>query len=392
MQTKLDKLPGSVHRLELDGRIIFIVGTAHVSRKSVEDVEETISKVQPDTICVELCEPRFKAMTEKDAWKKMDILKIVKEKKTLFLLSQLIISSFYKKIGEELGVQPGEEMLKGIELSREMEAKLVLADRKIEITLKRVWGYLGFWSKIKLLFHLITSLVVSPGIDSEMVEEMKNKDQLENVMDSFAGAFPEIKKRLIDERDVYLSQKIRESSGQKIVAVVGAGHIPGIKRYISETIPVEPIMETPPASLLPKILKWAIPALIIALVVYGFLKGGVSHSVESIYIWVFVNGLLSAAGAALAFAHPFTIFSAFVGAPVTSLNPMIAAGWVAGLVQAWVKKPTVTDLEDLPVAVTTVKGFWLNPVTRILLVVIMANMGSSLGTFIAGSWIAMRVF
>ena len=219
---------------------------------------------------------------------------------------------------------------------------------------------------------------------------MKSKDQLENIMEAFTDSFPEVKKRLIDERDIYLSQKIRIAPGKKIVAVVGAGHVKGIKEHIINDIPLGPVMEIPPKSVIPQILKWAIPLSILVLLVVGFFKGGVEHSAQSIYIWILVNGILSAVGTAIAFGHPLTILSAFVGAPITSLNPMIAAGWVAGLVQAWIKKPTVHDFEDLPNAISSIKGFWLNPVSRILLVVVLANLGSTFGTIISGIWIAER--
>jgi len=385
-------LPESVHHLNVMGRDIYLVGTAHVSKESVIDVRKTFEEVNPDTVCVELCEPRYRAMTDIDTWKKMNIFKVIKEKKAVFLLAQLLMTSFYRKIGETLGVQPGAEMIEGFTLAREHKKELVLADRNVEITLKRVWGYLNLWHKLKMIFHLHLGIFFSEKIDEGLIEDMKKKDQLENILETFTDTFPEVKKRLIDERDVYLSQKIRNAPGKTIVAVVGAGHLKGIRENIQHDIPLEPLLELPPKSVLPSILKWAIPVLIGALIIIGFFKGGAQHSLESVYIWFLVNGVLSALGAALALAHPVTIFSAFVGAPITSLNPMIAAGWVAGLVQAWIKKPTVTDLEELPVAIGTVKGFWTNPVCRILLVVVFANIGSSLGTFIAGGWIAVRVF
>ncbi|MBW2554740.1 MAG: TraB family protein, partial [Deltaproteobacteria bacterium] len=229
-------------------------------------------------------------------------------------------------------------------------------------------------------------------IDESLIEKIKEQDQLETIMETFSKSFPEVKKRLIDERDIYLAQKIRSAPGTTVVAVVGAGHVPGIQQHIHKNEPIAPLVEVPPKSILPAILKWAIPALIITLLVAGFFKGGRQHSVESIYIWILVNGILSAVGAAIALAHPLTILATFVAAPITSLNPTIAAGWVSGLVQTWVKKPTVSDLEDLPNAISSVKGFWMNPVSKILLVVVLANLGSSLGTFISGSWIAARLF
>ena len=385
-------LPASVTHVTVDGKDVYLVGTAHVSKESVVDVRTTIELVQPDTVAVELCPARHAAMTRRDDWKKMDIFKVIREGKAVFLLVQLIMSSFYCKLGEQLGVQPGAEMMEGVKLAGERNLELVLADRDVQVTLKRVWGFLSLWNKMKMMTELLAGIFVSEDVDEKMIEEIKNQDQLENIMGAFAESFPGVKERLIDERDIYLAQKIRSARGRKIVAVVGAGHVPGILRQITHENDLTPLMELPPKGRAGQILKWGIPLAILALFVIGFFRGGASTSIDAIWIWVLVNGLLSGAGAAIALAHPLTIAATFVGAPLTSLNPMIAAGWVAGLVQAWVKRPTVADLEDLPNAVCSVKGFWMNPVSRILLVVVLANVGSSLGTFISGSWIAVRVF
>jgi pheromone shutdown-related protein TraB len=385
-------LAGSVSRITTGGKEVYLVGTAHVSRESVKDVRETCEKLKPETVCVELCAARYKTLVKQDAWKQMNIFKVIREKKAVFLLAQLIMTAFYRKLGEQLGVQPGAEMLEGVKVAEELGSELVLADRDIEVTLKRVWGHLNWWNKLKMTGQLLASLLLAEKIDEEMIEDMKNRDQLEALLESFGKSFPEVKKRLLEERDIYLAQKIREAPGDMIVAVVGAAHVPGIEEHIGREETLAPLMEVPPPSKVPAMLKWGIPALILALLIGGFLKSGAQHSVQSIYIWVLVNGTLSALGAAAAFAHPVTILSAFLGAPLTSLNPMIAAGWVAGLVQAWVKKPTVADLEDLPNAISSARGFWMNPVSRILLVVVLANVGSALGTFIAGSWIAVRTF
>ena len=225
-----------------------------------------------------------------------------------------------------------------------------------------------------------------------MVEELKNQEKLGDVLDMLAREFPAMKVPLIDERDIYLSQKIRRAPGSRLVAVVGAGHVQGIERSLTTDHDLTPLESVPRPSITGRILKWAIPGLILALFVYAFLTGGAERSIDSIYIWFLVNGILSALGAAVALGHPITILSAFLAAPLTSLNPMIAAGWVSGLVQAIVKKPTVQDLEDLPEAINSVRGFWSNPVSRILLVVVFSNLGSMLGTFLAGSWIAARLF
>jgi pheromone shutdown-related protein TraB len=385
-------LPEHVSQISVNGKIIYLVGTAHLSKESVEDVRKTVEAVSPDTICVELCESRHRAIVNRDAWRKMNIFRVIKDGKAVFLLAQLIMTSFYRRLGKQLGVQPGAEMIEGIRIAESHGLHLVLADRDIQVTLRRVWGNLGLWSKARMLFQLAGGLFFSEEIDEKLIEEIKKKDQLENMMEIFAKSFPEVKKYLIDERDLYLAQMIRNAPGRTVVAVVGAGHAAGIRDQIQNDKPVGHLTEVPRKSNVMKVIKWAIPVLIITLIVAGFFKGGTGHSMESIYIWVLVNGILSAFGAAVALGHPLTILASFIGAPLTSLNPMIAAGWVAGLVQAGVKKPTVADLEELPSAILTVKGFWMNPVSRILLVVVLANLGSSLGTFIAGSWIAVRVF
>lgn len=383
-------LPERVTRLEVEGKTVYIVGTAHVSKQSVDDVIDTVAAVRPDSICIELCASRHRSLIERDNWKKMDLFKILKQGKALFLLVQLIMSSFYRKLGKKLGVEPGAEMLEGAKLAESTGAKLVLADRDIEVTLKRVWGYLNLWNKFKMLGELLAGLIFGEKIDEDLIEQMKEQDQLENIMDVFAKSFPEVKKRLIDERDVYLAEKIRTAPGEKIVAVVGAAHVPGIQKYIYQKNSLEEIMVIPPKSILPKILKWAIPALVISLLAWGFFQDGAQHFKNDVMIWVLVNGILSAIGAAVAFGHPLTVIASFVGAPLTSLNPMIAAGFVAGIVQTWIKKPTVADFEGIPEAITTVKGFWSNTVTRILLVFMLANFGSMLGTWISLAWIAAR--
>ena len=392
MEETQDQLPESVTEIEFEGKKIYLVGTAHVSHQSVTDVKTVIKSVRPDSVCVELCPSRHKAIVHPENWQQMDIFKIVKEHKALFLLVQLIMSSFYKKIGKKLGITPGAEMVESIHQAEKIGAELVLADRDVNITLKRVWGYLSFWQKLKLLFQLVWSSFSAEDLEEKTIEELKGKDQLEVIMEEMSVAFPEVKKRLIDERDLYLADKIRKAPGNTVVAVVGAGHVNGICQNIQAEIDVRPLLTLPPKSILPVILKWAIPLAIALLLIFGFIKGGAQHSIESISIWILVNGFFSALGVTLALAHPLTIISAFVAAPLTSLNPSIAAGWVTGLVQAWVKKPKVADLENLPKALGSLRLFWLNPVCRILLVVVLANLGSSLGTFIAGSWIAARSF
>jgi pheromone shutdown-related protein TraB len=383
-------LPDNVSHINLGDKDVYLVGTAHVSQESVADVRATIEQIKPDSVCVELCKSRYEAMTKKDIWAKMDIFKVIKEKKTLVLLTQLVMSSLYRRLGEKLGIQPGAEMLEAISIAQQQNAQLVLADRDVQITLKRVWGYLGFWNKLKLMMHLTAGIFESEQINAELVEKIKKQDQLEAVMAEFTEKFPEIKRRLIDERDIFLSQKIRQSGGQRVVAVVGAGHIEGIKRHIGQDEPIEHLLELPPKSRWTGVLQWGIPGVIIGILVYGFFSKGAAHSFGNIYIWILTTGLLSAIGAAAGLAHPLAILAAFLAAPITTLHPLLAAGWFAGLAQAWIKRPTVGDFENLPSAISTVKGFWTNPVIKILLIIALSNLGSMLGSWVAGVWIAAR--
>jgi pheromone shutdown-related protein TraB len=331
-------------------------------------------------------------MTRRDDWKRMDIYKVIKEGKAVFLMVQLVLQAFYRKIGDKLGVQPGAEMMEGVRLAEETGATLVLADRDVQVTLKRVWGFLGFWKKFQLLSQLLTSIFVDDDVDKALIEDMKKKDQLAAIMGSFGESFPQIKERLIDERDIYLAQKIRKAPGTNIVAVVGAGHVPGMQQYFDRDIDLAPLEELPPPSRWGTFWKWGLPGFFVVLLVVGFFRGGAEASMDALSIWVLVTGIGAALGSIAAFGHPLTVLSSFLAAPITTLHPLIAAGWVAGLVQAWVKKPTVSDLEDLPTSVMTIKGFWLNPVSRILLVVIFANLGATIGVFVSSSWIASRVF
>ena len=381
--------PERVCHVKAEDKDVYIVGTAHLSQESVQDVRTTVEQVHPETICVELCKSRHQAMTQADTWSKMDIFKVIRQKKAAFLLAQLIMTSFYRRLGEKLGIQPGAEMIEGIRLAEETKAELVLADRDIEITLKRVWGYLGFWNKLKLAMQLTMGIFIHDEIDADMVETLKQKDQLESIMAEFAEKFPEIKKRLIDERDTYLAQKIRSAAGKTVVVIVGAGHVKGIVSQIQEEHDLTELTELPPKSIWPKIIGWGVPILILVLIAYGF-TGGTRHGFENIYIWILVTGGLSAIATAIALGHPLTILSSFLVAPWTPFHPLIASGMVAGLVQAYIKRPRVGDLEDLPDAITSARGFWTNSVTRILLVFAFSNLGTALGAWVAGFWIAAR--
>jgi pheromone shutdown-related protein TraB len=372
-----------IHHLTFENKDIHLVGTAHVSRESVDLVNQVLNENKPDTVCVELCKSRYESLTQKKTWQEANIFKVIKDKKAFLLLSNLILAYFQKKIGHKLGIKPGEEMIRAIEAAERMGAEVHLADRDIRITLARTWRLMGLWTKIKLFAQIITSAGGLESITEEQIEEMKKRDVLETLLSEIGEELPEVKHILIDERDQYLTQKIRTAPGNKIVAVVGAGHVPGIKHYWDLPIDIAPLNHIPPRNKIVGALKWIIPLLILALFVLGFFTAGTATTTNMLKWWILANSILAGLGAALAFAHPLTIFSAVVSAPLTSLNPMIAAGWVSGFVEAFVGKPKVKDFERLPEDISSLKGFWRNKITRILLVVVFTNIGSSLGTFVA---------
>lgn len=373
----------TVHHLEYDDKQVILVGTAHVSRESAQQVRQVIQEENPDTVCVELCQSRYQSIRQKERWQETDIIKIIREKKSFLLLSNLLLASFQKRIAKKLDIKPGQEMITAIETADEMDAEIHLADRDIRTTLSRTWRAMGLWSKIKLLFQLMLSLGEVEEIKEEDIEKMKNEDVLETLLAEVGKALPVLKDILIDERDQYLAKKIRTAPGQKIVAVVGAGHVPGIKKYWNKDIDIRALEQLPPKSHTAGVLKWLIPGAIMAMFIAGFFYGGAKAGQDMIVWWIAANGILAGIGATIALAHPVTIVTSMLAAPLTSLNPMIAAGWVAGLVEAFSRKPKVKDLEKLPEDILSVRGFWRNKVTRILLVVVFTNLGSSIGTFVA---------
>ena len=379
---------GNVHEILLDGKKILLIGTAHISQSSVDEVNTVINQVNPDTVCIELCSSRYQAMLAKDQWKNMDIFKVIREGKSFLLFANLIMTAFQKRLGSRLGVKPGSEMFEAANVAEKLNSELVLADRDVKITLQRTWRGMRFWGKMKVLGQLLASLFIREEISKEEIEKLKESDALSEAMKMLAEQSPEMKRILIDERDQYMAEKIRQSMGKLVVAVVGAGHVKGLTAELENKHNLAELESVPPTGKAVAWLKWGIPALIIALIVYGFFTVDTDVSIEMIQRWFLINGTLSALGTAAAFGHPITIAAAFVAAPFTSLNPTIAAGWVAGLVEALLRKPQVRDFENLADDITHLRGFWQNNITRILLVVIFANLGSAIGTFAGGFAIA----
>lgn len=373
----------NIVKLNYKDKEIYLVKTAHVSKNSINDVKECIGEVKPDSICIELDEDRYKKISDPDKWSDTDIVKIIKEKKVGFLLVNLILASFQRRMAINMDSNSGGEMLEGIKQAKELNVPLVLADRPIKTTFSRIWNSLGLYEKSKLLVSIIGSIFDDEEISEEDLQALKEADALDAALNEVGKEFPNVKKILVDERDAYLSSKIKNAPGKKIVAIIGAAHAGGIERNLDKDIDINELNVVKKKKGIGTVIKWLIPIAIISIIIYT-LWSNRDAGLSQIKSWILWNGTLSALGTLLAFGHPLSILTAFVMAPITSLNPLLAAGWFAGIVEAMIRKPKVKDFENLGEDTNTLKGFWKNRVTRILLIVVFANVFSSIGTFISG--------
>jgi pheromone shutdown-related protein TraB len=370
-------------------RELTLIGTAHVSRESIDEVRRIIQEERPDMVCVELDDGRYKSIAEQDNWEKLDVAKIFRQGKGFLLIANLVLSSFQRRLGDELGVKPGEEMKVAIETAVELDIPYALCDREVQITLRRAWTRCNFWSKSKLLASLLSSVFTTEKLSEEDIENLKNRNELDGMMAELAAYLPRVKETLIDERDRYLAAKIWAASGKRLVAVVGAGHIQGISTHIekiasdAEDGDVSALDTVPTSGSFARIAGWIIPALIVALVVFGFLRAGVEGSFSMILRWLLWNGSLAAAGAIAALGHPLSILVSFVGAPIGTLSPFISVGVLSGITEAMVRKPRVADAQSLSADVTSLRGIYRNRITRALLVFLLSTLGGALGNMIS---------
>lgn len=373
-----------VEKVKLGKKEVVLIGTAHISKNSVDLVRKTIEKEKPDVVAVELCAQRYETLKNKDKWKETKISEVIKQGKAYLFLANLILANFQKKLGEMLGIEPGSEMLVAIDSAIKVGSKVAFVDRNIQVTLRRALSLMTFKEKIKILVSLLMD-TFGAEIDEELIEKLKEKDVLSEVMKELSTVVPSVKRVLIDERDLYIANKLQEIEGKKIVAVVGIGHLAGIKKNLSvkkSKVDMKALESVPTKRFKVKYLGYIVPIIFAILLGYGFYAKGAGATIEMLWMWFLINGLLAAVGTALAFGHPLSVLTAFVAAPFTSLNPALAAGWFAGYVEAKVRNPKVKDFENLN-KLSGIKEYWKNQITRILLVVVFANIGSSIGTFVA---------
>ena len=387
-------------QVEVNNNII-LVGTAHVSKESVEEVKQAIEKYNPDVVAVELCNRRYEAITEKDKWENTPVTQLLKSNNAYLVLAQTFLSSIQRKLGKEYGVEPGSEMIAACEEAKKQNKEIALVDRDISVTLKRAWRKMGFREKLRLFWEFMKAMV---GYEEEELQdldlkELMKEDVISALMKEFSEIAPSASNVLIHERDKYIAKKIYDESKKgKVVAVVGAGHINGIKNYLDTKdfdVDLNELEQIPKKRVsVGRIVAFAIPVIFALIIVWLIISRGSNAWAEIgniLFWWFIIHGILSALGAAIARGHPLSILTAFVAAPFTSLEPFFAPGWFAGLVEAKLRTPVVKDFKELR-KIESLRDFWNNKVIRLLMVVALANLGSMIGTIIAFPYIASLVF
>ncbi|KAA3618694.1 MAG: TraB family protein [Calditrichaeota bacterium] len=393
-ETTQRNYPEDVQIVKIRGREFILIGTAHISQESADLVRQVVENEKPDCVCVELDAQRYKALSQKQKWEELDLKSVIRQKQLATLLINLLLGSYQKRLGEKLGVTPGLELLEATKVADENGIPIALCDRDIRITLRRAWNSMSFWKKMQFMSSGLVGVLENPEISEKQLSEIKQKDVLNELMQELGAAMPVLKQVLIDERDTYLTQKMLAAEGEKIVAVVGAGHVSGIIQSLENHQPrdLAEIEIIPPVSPAWKWVGWGIPVLIIASIVYiGFQKGPEAAGDNALY-WIIANGLPSMIGTIIALAHPITIISAFVAAPFTSLTPVIGAGYVTAFVQAYFKPPVVREFQSVSKDFSSPAQWWQNKLLRIFLVFILSGIGSMIGTWVGAVEIFSNLF
>ncbi|GHV02841.1 conjugal transfer protein TraB [Spirochaetia bacterium] len=382
--------------LKFGTKEIILIGTAHVSRESIDEVSRVIRESSPDRVCVELDKGRYGSMTEQENWERLNIAKVFKDGRGFLLIANLVLAGFQRKLGNELGVKPGEEMKTAVDTAGELGIPFDLCDREVSLTLRRAWAKCGLWNKCKLLASLLSGAFTKEKLSEEEIENLKKASELDGMMAELADYLPPVKSTLIDERDYYLAAKIWESANSntaaansKVAAVVGAGHLQGIKVHLekiaagNESVDVAELDTVPRAGFLSRAAGWLVPLLIVALIVLGFFRADTDAGIEMLLRWLLLNGSLAAVGTIIALGHPLSILVSFVGAPIATINPFIGVGLFSGVVEATLRKPRVSDTQTISEDVTNIKGIYRNRITRALLVFFLSTLGGAAGNIIS---------
>ncbi len=381
-----------------DSRIC-LLGTAHVSKASADKVTELLETGEYDAVAVELCPSRYNALLNPDSLAKMDLFKVIREGRVTLVMASLALGAYQQRLADQFGIQPGAEQREAIRIARESHRPLLLIDREISTTLKRVAANLPWWKRVGLFTGLLAGILSKEEVSESEIEKLKEGDILETTFAEFAEDRQDLYLPLIDERDRYMAARLREEienqSHENLLVVIGAGHMRGIARYLEQekgspqTI-IGELDQLPKPSRWPKTIPWLIVALVFVGFAIGFMRSP-ELGWQLIADWVLINGGLSAFGALLAAAHPLTVLTAFLAAPLTSLNPTIGAGMVTAGAELYLRKPTVADFGKLRTDTSNFKGWWRNRVSRTLLVLFLSTMGSAVGTYLEGFHIFHRL-
>ena len=383
-----------IRTIQLGTTSITLLGTAHISHASTEKVRELIGSGHFDAVAIELCPSRHHAIVNPDALAKMDLFQVLREKKISMVAANLALGAYQQRMAEQLDILPGAEMRMAITCAKTDQLPVLLIDREIAVTLKRIYRNVPWWQRLHLVFGLLGSVISNRQVSAEEIERLKEGDLLESTFTQFAEQAQALYIPLIDERDRYMAARIRQEVAQdqyrNILVIVGAGHLQGMARHLeSEARPTgstETIAELdllPRGSVWPKMIPWLIVLLILAGFFLGF-RHSTTLGWQLVADWVLINGALCALGTLLALGHPLTVISAFIAAPITSLNPTIGAGMVTAAIETFLRRPNVGDFSRLRQDTSHIKGWWHNRVARILLVFLFSSLGSAVGTYLAG--------
>lgn len=388
---------GPYQVVEVGGTRYTLLGTAHVSAESAEDVRRLIRSGEFDAVAIELCDARHHNLSNPDALAQQDLFEIFRRGKAGMVAANLALGAFQQRVAEQSGIEPGAEMRAALEEARNHDLPLLLIDRDVGVTLKRIYGNVPWWQRMSLFTGLLGSVMSRQEIKPEEIERLKEGDVLESTFSEFAAESEALYEPLISERDRYMVLCLAEQAPpgryRNVLVVIGAGHMKGMVEHFGSPLPADPAQErrelehTPPPSKLWRILPWLITALVLTGFAIGFSRN-TDLGWQLVVEWFLINGLLSGLATLIALAHPITVVATMFAAPLTSLNPTIGAGFVAAGVELWLRKPKVRDFSMLRHDVTELKGWWRNRVSRTLLVFLFATLGSAAGTWIAGFRIA----
>ncbi|MBD42837.1 MAG: conjugal transfer protein TraB [Euryarchaeota archaeon] len=363
-----------------------LLGTAHVSTKSVEAVKQQIEEFQPDVVAVELCKSRYDSLVSGRRLDKEGLLKVIKEGKAPLVLLQSLLAAEQRKLGLDEGQQPGAELLAAVNIAEQQGLEVELIDRDIQTTLRRAWKKMKFTEKFKIFYSMLGEEDDEEEINLD--EILEDRDILTDLMNELKQFSPGAGSVLIDERDSFLAQKILQINPEKkTLVVVGAGHLNGVESYLSNSKPTESLAELehiPNKSLVAKSIPWLIPMLVFGLFGFFVYSGSGVDLVELFTVWTLANALFAAIGCIIARGHILAIMTAALASPITSLNPTLAAGWFAGYVQLKVAEPTAEELQQF-LKLESLGSFWSNKAGKVLLVTALTNLGSMLGAWVAAA-------